>query len=264
MGEEHSARGSAVLPILVRGSSRRARVSQAFAAERKADFRRADHELVHERIRLPRDSAGSTPQEGCHSFGCGDQYVVMQSWSTLSDEGLLRAAAADRGAFGVFYERHERALLGFLGAATRRADLAADLTAETFAAALESCANFDPGRGTARLWLFGIAGNVLAGSARRGRVESEARRRLGFEAIVLEGAELDAIDRLIELEGDALVEELLAELPADQADLLRSRIVKERGYAEIAAELDCSEAVVRKRVSRALGRLRRQLGQELA
>jgi RNA polymerase sigma-70 factor (ECF subfamily) len=37
--------------------------------------------------------------------------------------------------------------------------------------------------------------------------------------------------------------------------------LEERGYAEIAAELQCSESVVRKRVSRGLASLRTQLRQ---
>jgi hypothetical protein len=112
----------------------------------------------------------------------------LMAWhGALDDPGLLRVTPEDRRAFGVFYERHERAVLGFLMAATRRADVAADLTAETFATALEAAASYDARRGSARVWLFGIARNVLAASARRGRVESEARRRLGLEALVLAG-----------------------------------------------------------------------------
>jgi RNA polymerase sigma-70 factor (ECF subfamily) len=183
----------------------------------------------------------------------------MEPWSAISDEDLLQQAGKDRAAFGELYERHERALLGFLGAATRRADLAADLTAETFARALEGCAGFDSERGSARMWLFGIARNVLAGSARRGRVESEARRRLGLKAVTVHPDQLDAIETLIACEGDALVEDWLEDLPSDEAAALRARILDERGYAEIAAEMRCSEALVRKRVSRGLLRLRRQL-----
>ena len=40
---------------------------------------------------------------------------------------------------------------------------------------------------------------------------------------------------------------------------MQLRIVEERTYPEIAVELRCSEMVVRKRVSRGLSRLRRQL-----
>jgi len=45
-------------------------------------------------------------------------------------------------------------------------------------------------------------------------------------------------------------------LPEDQLGALRARIVDERDYSEIAKDLRCSEAVVRKRVSRALQTLR--------
>jgi DNA-directed RNA polymerase specialized sigma24 family protein len=37
-------------------------------------------------------------------------------------------------------------------------------------------------------------------------------------------------------------------------------VLEERDYGDIARELRCSEAVVRQRVSRGLGRLRRQIG----
>jgi RNA polymerase sigma-70 factor (ECF subfamily) len=186
----------------------------------------------------------------------------MSIWTSPCDEDLIAASARERAAFGVFYERHERAVLGFFGAATRRPEVAADLTAETFAAALESVASFDPSLGTARMWLFGIARHVLARSARRGRVESAARSRIGLEPLALRAEHVSLISALVEAEGDAIVEAWLAELPADQAAALRARVLHEREYVDIAADLRCSEAVVRQRVSRGLGRLRRRLGQE--
>ena len=45
-------------------------------------------------------------------------------------------------------------------------------------------------------------------------------------------------------------------LPPDQLEALRLRVIDERDYDEIARELRCSEAVVRKRVSRGLATLR--------
>jgi RNA polymerase sigma factor (sigma-70 family) len=185
----------------------------------------------------------------------------MRSWHSADDETLLAGAHRDRAAFGVFYERHERDVLGFFGAVTRRPDLAADLTAETFAAALEGVTGFDPERGNARMWLFGIARNLLAGSARRGRVESAARRRIGLDPLVLRTHHIELIERLVAAEGDAIVAAWLDELPADEAQALRERVLDERAYADIASDLRCSEAVVRKRVSRGLGRLRRRLSE---
>jgi DNA-directed RNA polymerase specialized sigma24 family protein len=121
----------------------------------------------------------------------------MRSWSAATDETLLTSAVRDRAAFATFYERHERDVLGFFGAVTRRPELAADLTAETFAAALEGAAQFDSTRGSARMWLFGIARNLLAGSARRGRVESAARRRIGLDPLVLRAHHIELIEELV-------------------------------------------------------------------
>src|SRR3954452_18784334 len=105
--------------------------------------------------------------------------------SRPSDDQLLQNVDRDPDGFGLFYRRHERVVLGFFVRATGRADLAVDLAAETFARAYQSCARFDPSRAPARAWLFGIARHVLAASLQRGRVEAEARRRLGIGAVVL-------------------------------------------------------------------------------
>lgn len=55
---------------------------------------------------------------------------------------------------------------------------------------------------------------------------------------------------------------LLAALPPDQHAAVRARVLEERGYDEIAAELECSTAVVRQRVSRGLSTLRTHLTEE--
>jgi RNA polymerase sigma-70 factor (ECF subfamily) len=192
------------------------------------------------------------------------QDVLMGVFESMTDEELLVRTDRDRRAFGAFYERHEHAMLGWFGAITRSAELAADLTAETFAAALGSRRRFDPGRGSPRMWLFGIGRHVLASSLRRGRVEDEARRRLELEPLTITEGQLEGIAALIEREGDAVVASWLAELPREQADALRARVLEEREYADIALELRCSEAVVRKRVSRGLLRLRRRVREEAA
>jgi RNA polymerase sigma-70 factor (ECF subfamily) len=95
-------------------------------------------------------------------------------------------------------------------------ELAADLSAECFAAALLASERFRPGGAPAIAWLFGIA--------QRARAQVQAPARRGSRAAV------------------------------------EARIVDEREYEEIARELQVSEAVVRKRVSRGLEALRRQVG----
>ena len=49
------------------------------------------------------------------------------------------------------------------------------------------------------------------------------------------------------------------DLPGDQREAVRARVVDERDYPDIAKDLRCSEAVVRKRVSRGWGTLRARM-----
>ena len=114
--------------------------------------------------------------------------------ATESDDELL--ASREPGSFAVFYRRHVEDLVAFFMRRTRNAELAADLTAETFAAALVARARFDPGRGSASAWLYGIALHKLARVERREAAERRARRRLGMERIELTDADIERIDAL--------------------------------------------------------------------
>ena len=175
--------------------------------------------------------------------------------SSRTDEELL--VAGDPDSFEVFYRRWVRPTLGFFMRRTGDAELAADLTAETFAAALGSRARFRPDAGSASAWLFGIASNKLAFALRRGYAEQRARRRLGMERIELDDAELGRIERLGE--GD-LAAVLVSDLAPEQREAIAAHVVEGRSYGEIAAQLHTSEAVVRKRVSRGLASVRDRMG----
>jgi len=174
----------------------------------------------------------------------------------ITDEDLLARAEHDPAAFGLFYDRFEAELLRFFVHATGRADLAADLTAEVFAAALAGLGSFDRSRGHARGWLYGIARHELADTWERGRVEDRARRRLGMGPLALSD---ERIERIEALAGSGHALALLDELPSQQRDAVRGRVIEERDYAQLASSLQCSESVVRQRVSRGLRTLRARL-----
>lgn len=171
----------------------------------------------------------------------------------LDDDALLALTPRRPEAFAVFYRRHERMMLGFFMRRTSEPELAADLAAETFAAALTSVRRFDPARAPALAWVFGIAHNQLRRARRKGRVEDRARRQLGMPPVVLEDEVLERIERL---GGDDRVAALLQRLSPDQARAVRARIIDEQPYGRITAEVRCSESVVRQRVSRGLATLR--------
>jgi len=177
-----------------------------------------------------------------------------------SEDGVLLAAAAagDQAAFEAFYRRWLPAVTRFHLRRVDSRELAFDLTAETFAAVVVSCAEFDPQRGSAAGWLFAIAEHKLRDSLRRGRVEAGSRHVLGHSPIELEDEDLARVEELASLGGPERLLQLLAELPDQQREAIRARVLDERSYAAIAVELHCSQAVVRQRVHRGLRRLRQR------
>jgi RNA polymerase sigma factor (sigma-70 family) len=182
---------------------------------------------------------------------------MAHTYSNDTDEALLARALSDEHSFAEFYRRWERPVAAFFVRAVGRGDVAADLTAEVFAEALSSVGRFDPARGEAAAWLFGIARHLLARSRERGRVENQARVRLALPPLTLDD---EMIARIEAAGSEERALKLLARLPQDQRHVLKARVLDDRGYDEIAAELQCSESVVRKRVSRGLAALRTRLG----
>lgn len=175
-----------------------------------------------------------------------------------SDDELLVAGVTDVEAFAAFYRRHAAPLAGFFLSRTGNRELAADLTAETFAAALAARRRFDPAKGPAVGWLYGIARNKLLKAFERGAVEDRARKRLRMERLVLDDEALEQI----ELTANAV--HRLEALPEDQRAAVTARVIEEQDYAEIAARTRTSESVIRKRVSRGLAGLRKQIEEEPA
>jgi RNA polymerase sigma factor (sigma-70 family) len=174
------------------------------------------------------------------------------------DGDLLSATVAGESeAFAVFYRRYLPRVAGLLMRQTHDREVSADLAAEVFAAVLLAAGRFRRSESdSAWPWVCGIAQNKLRESRRRGQVEDRARRRLCLEPEVLDDADLRCIE---ELGADTEVLALLEGLPPRQRDAVRARVLQERDYADIAAELRCSEMVVRQQVSRGLTRLRVQL-----
>jgi DNA-directed RNA polymerase specialized sigma24 family protein len=101
----------------------------------------------------------------------------------MDDEAILAGLDGEPDAFAVFYRRHVAVLLEHVASRTHDRGLAADLCAEAFATALEEADRFDPARGLAVDWLYGIARRLLNEAGRRGAVEGRARRRLGLAAL---------------------------------------------------------------------------------
>lgn len=175
-----------------------------------------------------------------------------------TDADLLRAMAADADAFEELYRRYEVVVAAFLARRCRDPELTADLTTETFAAALLGSGSFRD-EGSVAGWLLGIARHALLESWRRGRAERRARDRLGIE-VSFSDPSYERVDALIDADAARPRLELaLTRLPAEQREAIAAYVLDDQSYAEVAARFGIPEATVRKRVSRGLARLRTTL-----
>jgi RNA polymerase sigma factor (sigma-70 family) len=171
-----------------------------------------------------------------------------------SDEDLLASGETD--AFGLFYDRHARTVLGYFARRTRDPQIAADLTAETFASAIAAQHRYRPTSAPALAWLFKIAARRLVDYERRGTVERRMRGRIAMRTPRLAPDD----EAMIGILADDAATVLLADLPAEQREAVAAHVIDERDYAELASSLQISEAAVRQRVSRGLSALRRKHG----
>jgi RNA polymerase sigma factor (sigma-70 family) len=173
-----------------------------------------------------------------------------------SDDELLLRSVQDPETFADFYQRHAEAILRYFLHRTFDPEIAADLTAETFAEAFASRRRFDDRRSGAVPWLYTIAHRQFTRFLRRGRVEDRARRRIGVPRRSLSESQYERIEELIDFEDvGRAVARAFSLLSAEQREALTLRVIEDRPYEDVARILSCSQDAARARVSRGLHRL---------
>ncbi len=159
--------------------------------------------------------------------------------------------------FERIYRANVDAVTAFFARRSADPQTVADLTADTFVSVITSFATFDPRKGTARAWIFGIARRIYAAhceahSQQRDKVLRLAgRRELAPDQV---GELLDRIDA--ERAGRALVSELTALSPLDRAVVELVDIAGLRAK-EAANALGLAPGATRMRLMRARARLRK-------
>lgn len=145
---------------------------------------------------------------------------------------------------------HYADLLAYLRRRTDSPDDAADAISETFTTAWRRVGDIPEGE-QARLWLYGVARNVLA-NQRRG----DSRRTA---LAVRLRAELAAWDESTPRQDTGAIREAFQRLSADDRELLSLVSWEGLDTAQIATVLGCSRGAVRLRLHRARKRLAREL-----
>jgi RNA polymerase sigma-70 factor (ECF subfamily) len=166
--------------------------------------------------------------------------------------------------FTHLYRHHAQSLLLYYQRRVHNPELARDLLAECFESAIAGGPGF---RGETREalsgWLWSIARNTLAEQRRREQNEGVGVRRLGRMRPSLSDREIERVEELAGIAGlRESVARRLSELPEDQAQAVRLRVLDDLDYEEIAASMSTTVENTRARVSRGLRTLNVVLEQE--
>jgi len=188
---------------------------------------------------------------------------------------LLRAVAQqqDRVAFAGLFRHFAPRIKAYLLRGGVAPGLAEELAQEAMVQVWRKAASFDPAKARASTWIFTIARNLRIDQLRRGGEALPGIEGYGGFAADEEGAGSGA-PAVPELADDAPapdeqiqrhraerdVQAALAELPAEQREILRLSFFEEQPHAVIAQTLAIPLGTVKSRIRLAVGHLRRQLG----
>jgi RNA polymerase sigma-70 factor, ECF subfamily len=186
--------------------------------------------------------------------------------SSTALEAMTMGTAAEIAAqeFTCVVERHRLQIFRFLLASTRDVDLAETLTQECFLKAHRNWGSFR-GDSSAMTWLMRIAINLQKDHWRNRRMQFWRQTRtnsvdLDEASEWLPSGERSAEQQLLAREQVKRVWESVKGLSERQRTVFLLRYVEEQELSEIARATGLSEGTVKAHLSRAVGRVRAELG----
>jgi len=170
-----------------------------------------------------------------------------------------RPPTADAGAAAEFerlYRANVDAVTGYFARRSADPQVVADLTADTFVAVITGFGSFDPRKGSARSWVFGIARRVYASYCQAYRQQQHKVQRLAGRRDLDPDQVEELVDRIdAERAGRRLIVGLAALPERDRAVV---ELVDIAGLTpkEAATALGLAPGTARMRLMRARARLR--------
>jgi RNA polymerase sigma factor (sigma-70 family) len=176
-----------------------------------------------------------------------------------SDEELLVAIAAGPGALPEFYQRHVAKVMGMGVRRFSDPEDVADFVATVFLEVLRSAGGYDPRRGGAVSWLYGLAANVAVGMYRRRTRATEAEQRVAGRSL-LDGDDYARVEERIDAAARLRqVYQAMQRLGDADRRVLELVAVDGVSLAEAAGALKITPVAARVRLVRARRRLRAAL-----
>jgi len=163
---------------------------------------------------------------------CSDEMLMLSFCDTLDD-----------AFFSELMSRHYGSAMYIAETRLFDSENAVDAVQETFVRIVRKRKHYD-GRRFAP-WFYAILRNICTDIVRK-----EMRRKKKHDAFQMEIPEAAPVARPDEFDA------LIAALPPGDREAITLRYAADLSFVEIAAHLDCSEAAAKKRVQRALHKLR--------
>ncbi|HET9052669.1 MAG TPA: sigma-70 family RNA polymerase sigma factor [Cyclobacteriaceae bacterium] len=176
----------------------------------------------------------------------------MSDEEIRAEYAVLEKSRKDPEAFGILYKKYFDRIFAFVYRQTDDADLAADLTSQTFLNSLKNVEKFTFRGVPVSAWFYKIASN---------EVNRYYRKKKSDKTFSLEeGKVRNLYEQANEGWDDELIERLLgylAALPAEMLEVLNLRFFEDKDFKEIAFILDITESGAKMRTYRALDSLRK-------
>jgi RNA polymerase sigma-70 factor (ECF subfamily) len=174
----------------------------------------------------------------------------------LTDEDLVvRMCLPDPRAFEVLYRRHATAVFSLAYRMMGTTAAAEDVTQEAFLSAWRAGGRYDPARGSVRTWLLGLVHHRAIDALRRRNPRE--RREIGGERLVERVEASDCPDaEVADRQAAHALRRLVADLPAEQRQVVELAYFRGLTHAEIAALVDAPLGTIKGRMRLALEKLR--------
>jgi len=185
--------------------------------------------------------------------------VSVKPDTVVMTEHLVSIATRrDKEAFSKLFAHYAPRIKSYLMRQGANQATAEELSQEAMVSVWRKADRFDPTKASAGTWIFTVARNLRIDALRK-------ERRPSFDpedpAFVPE-AEISP-DRAVEVgETQVKIKAAIAELPEEQAEVIRLSFYQDKAHGEIAEELNLPLGTVKSRLRLAMRRMRTALGEE--
>ena len=167
------------------------------------------------------------------------------------------AQSRDKAAFAELFQYYAPRIKAYLIGLGANAHQAEELAQEAMLAVWRKAAQYDSRKASAGTWIFTIARNLRIDALRK-----EKRPEFDpHDPALMPAAEQGMDDTVEHNQQSRRIQEVMDQLPEDQAVVIRMSFFQEKAHSEIAAELGLPLGTVKSRIRLAMGRFREEMGE---